>query len=85
MIGTQKTGQIPGAVISAVIHEGLTVMVDGKPARLAIVTDDGQIYAAGREVAKEAMAVSVNIYREMWKGQGHLRVLSKPISSGGAA
>ena len=33
MIGTQPTGAIDGVVISAVIHEGLTVTVDGKPAK----------------------------------------------------
>jgi len=82
MIGTQPTGRLPGIVISAVAHEGLTVTVDGRPARLAVVLDDGTIVAAGRDVAREAQAVAVNLYREFWKGNGHLRVLSAPISSG---
>ena len=80
MIGTQPTGTLPGVVISAVVHEGLTVTVDGKPARLAVVTDDGRIVAAGDQVAREAEAVAINTYRAMWLGQGHLRVLSKPIA-----
>lgn len=79
MIGTQPTGALQGVVISAVAHEGLTVMVDGKPARLAIVTDDGQVIASGRMVAREAEAVAVNSYRQLLQGQGHLRVLSRPV------
>lgn len=83
MIGTQPTGALQGVVISAVAHEGLTVMVDGKPARLAIVTDDGEVIAAGRMVAREAEAVAVNSYRQLLQGQGHLRVLSRPINARG--
>ncbi len=79
MIGTQPTGAVPGVVISAVGHEGLRVTVDGKPARLAIVTDDGQVIAAGDQVAKEAEAVAVNSYRGFLKGKGFLRIMSKPI------
>ena len=79
MIGTQPTGAIDGVVISAVVHEGLSVTVDGKPARLAVVLDDGTVVAAGDQVAREAQAVAINCYRQMWMGQGHLRVLSGPI------
>lgn len=82
MIGTQPTGTIQGVVISAVAHEGLTVEVDGKHARLAIVTDDGQIIAVGEDVAREARAVSVNCYRSFLQGTGRLRVHSKPIERG---
>lgn len=79
MIGTNPTGTIPGAVISAVAHEGLTVTVNGRPARLAIVTEDGQIVASGPEVAREARAVACNSLQNLWKGKGWLRELSKPI------
>lgn len=81
MIGDQPTGHIPGVQITAVSHEGLTVMVDGKPARLAIIADDGKVIAAGIEVAREAEAVAVNSYRNMRKGLGFLRVLSNPIKA----
>lgn len=64
MIGSQPTGQLAGVIISAVAHEGLVVTVDGKPARLAIVTEDGQVVAAGPDVAREARAVAVNNYRD---------------------
>lgn len=83
MIGEQRTGAIEGVVISAVSHEGLTVTVDGKPARLAIVTDDGEVIAVGKEVAREAAAVAVNNYRGFLKGQGHLRVFSPSIKGAG--
>ena len=81
MIGTQPTGALAGVVISAVVHEGLTVTVNGRPARLAVITDDGQVIAAGDQVAREAEAVAVNSYRGFLKGEGHLRVLSKPIGA----
>jgi len=38
MIGTQPTGAIEGVQISAVSHEGLSVSINGKPGRLAIIT-----------------------------------------------
>lgn len=81
MIGTQPVGTINGVVISAVSHEGLSVTVNGKPARLAILTDDGQVIAAGEQVAKEAEAVALNCYRNFLKGQGYLRVNSAPIAA----
>lgn len=82
MIGTQPEGTISGVVISAVSHEGLSVTVNGKPARLAILTDDGQVIAAGDQVAREAEAVALNCYRNFLKGQGFLRVNSEPIIGG---
>lgn len=81
MIGTQPIGAIEGVVISAVAHEGLRVTVNGKPARLAIVDDDGNVVTAGQLVAREAEAVALNCYRAFLKGQGHLRVLSNPLEA----
>ena len=74
MIGTQPTGAIDGVVITAVAYEGLSVLANGKPARLAIIDNDGNILAAGADVAREAEAVALNNYRNFLKGQGHLRV-----------
>jgi len=79
MIGIQTTGRLPGVVISAVMHEGLSVHVDGKPARLAVVLDDGTVVAAGPEVAREAEAVAHNCLKRTWQGQGHLRIVSNPL------
>lgn len=84
MIGTQHTGAIDGVQISAVSHEGLSVSINGKPGRLAIITEDGQVIAAGKDVAREAQAVAVNCYRNFLKGKGFLRSLSKPIQPGAA-
>jgi hypothetical protein len=83
VIGRQPTGAIDGVVISAVSHEGLRVSVNGKPARLAILLEDGTVVSAGAEVAHEAVAVAVavavNSYRNMLQGQGFLRVFSVPL------
>ena len=79
MIGTQPTGALAGIIISAVAHEGLTVTVDGKPGRLAILDADGRVVAEGQQVAKEARAVAVNCYRGFLQDAGHLRVRSAPI------
>lgn len=81
MIGTQPTGTINGVQISAVSHEGLSVSINGKPGRLAVITEDGQVVAAGKEVAREAQAVSVNCYRNFLMGKGFLRILSNPLES----
>lgn len=85
MIGEQPTGAITGVVISAVSHEGLTVTVDGQPAMLAIVTEDGRVVAAGTAVAREAEAVAINCYRNIWQGKGFLRVTSRPITQARAS
>lgn len=79
MIGIQATGRIPGVVISAVSHEGLSVTVNGQPARLAVVLEDGTVIAAGREVAREAEAVAQNLYKQTMIGKGHLRIVSNPL------
>jgi len=68
-------------VISAVSHEGLRVTVDGKPARLAILSEDGRIIAVGEQVANEVEAVALNCYRNFLKGQGYLRVYSAHVAS----
>jgi hypothetical protein len=80
VIGHQPTGAIKGVVISAVSHEGLSVSVNGKPARLAVVLEDGTVVSAGADVAREAEAVAVNSYRNMLLGKGFLRVLSAALS-----
>ncbi|THJ30975.1 hypothetical protein E8K88_16560 [Lampropedia aestuarii] len=80
MVGEQKTGRIDGVRIEAVVHEGLTATYNGEQVRLAIITADGKIIAAGKDVAREAQAVAVNCYQNMLKGQGRMRVLSPPLT-----
>lgn len=79
MYGNDPTGTIQGAVISAVSHEGLTVTVNGKPATLAIVTEDGKVFAQGPAVAREVEAVAINSYVNLLKGQGYVRVIGDPL------
>jgi hypothetical protein len=81
MVENLPTGNLPNVIISAVAHEGLSVTIDGKPARLAIVDDNGQVVACGTQVAREARAVAVNNYRNTLMATGHIRVLSKPINA----
>ena len=77
LLGDQKIGRVPGVEVSA-SHSGIRVTVNGKPAKLAIICEDGHIMAAGDDVAKEAFAVAVNAYRNFLRGEGHLRTLSTP-------
>lgn len=64
--------------ISAISFEGLSaITADGKPAKFAIVDEDGKVIASGPEVAEAAWRTSVNAYREFLMGQGHLRVYTK--------
>lgn len=79
MIGQQPTGAVPGVVITSVVHEGLRVLVNGRPARLAIVDESGAIVAEGDRVAREAEAVAINQYRQTMRGLGHLRVWGEDI------
>lgn len=81
MIGAQPTGTLPGIVICATSHEGLQVLVNGKPARLAIVDEVGHVLAAGDDVAREAEAVALNNFRNTMMGKGYLRTLGKPIAA----
>lgn len=77
MIGDQETGLLKNAIISAVAHEDLKVTArDGKPLMLAIIDQDGNIIESGQAVAREARSVSINCYRNLLKGMGHLRVFS---------
>lgn len=80
MIGEQTTGHIDGLHITAVSHQPPQATYQGRPVRLAIVDDNGQILAAGIDVAKEVEATVINCYRNTLKGQGFLRVHSQPIA-----
>lgn len=65
--------------ISAVSFDGLQIRTaDGKPARLAIIDDDGKVIEAGDDVAAAAWNVAIASYRQFMIGQGHLRVFSSP-------
>ena len=71
------TDTLQHAVVSGAVHEGITVKTrDGRRAWLAVIDDDGQIIESGPAVEREVWMVAVQVYRNFWRGQGHLRVLS---------
>lgn len=79
MIGTPTTDTLAHAVISGVAHEGFTVTGrDGRPARLAIIDDQGNVLESGESVAREAWAVTLACHRNYLQGLGHLRVHTSP-------
>ena len=79
MIGEQKTGSIDGLYITAVSHEPPKAIYNGRPVRLAIIDDSGQVIAAGPQVSREFEATVINCHRNTLKGKGYLRVHSQPI------
>lgn len=81
MIVIPEPGSLPGIVVSAVSHEGLSVTIDGKPGRLAILNEAGEIVASGSQVASEVEAVALLNYRQFLQGKGYLRVVGKPIEA----
>jgi len=61
--------------VAARVFEGLSVFThDGKPARLAILDEDGKVIAEGKNVADAAYHTSVEAYRQMLEDKGHIRV-----------
>jgi len=54
------------------------------PARLAIIDDQNNVPAAGADVAREAEALAVNSCRNFLKAQGHLVVMSVPLTAASA-
>ncbi len=80
MIGTQRTGRLPGIHIGGTAHEGLAITAHGQPAQLAIVTADGRVLVAGAAVVAEVEAAAINLYQRWAAGLGHLRDLPPPAA-----
>lgn len=79
MIGEQPTGRIGGVTVNAgKPHEPVTIDANGRPARLAIVDDEGRVVAEGDEVTREMIAVAVNRYRRFLLDNGFLRGWAAP-------
>ena len=55
-------------------HRAIVACQPGRqePAELAVVTEDGRIFAAGEKVAREVEAVAINTYREFLLATGRL-------------
>lgn len=71
--------QLQAASISATVSTGFSVnTADGKPARLAIIDEAGNIIEAGPDVAWAAWKVCIEVQENFWEGMGHLVVHSGP-------
>lgn len=82
MIGIPKTGTLEHGCISANVTTGYRfTTADGRPARLAIIDDQGKVVEAGEAVAQEAWNVCVSVIKNFKIGQGHIVVHSAPPSA----
>lgn len=71
--------QLQAARISATVSTGFNVTTaNGKPARLAVVDEGGNIIEAGPDVAWAAWRVCVEVQENFWEGMGHLVVHTSP-------
>ena len=84
MNGRLTTGRLPGVVISTTATGAMTVTVNGRPARLAIATDDGQLLDDSAAVAAEVRACALNAMHAFWLGQGHLKATNVDAVTAGA-
>ncbi len=65
--------------ISATVSTGFNVTTaDGRPARLAVVDDAGNVIEAGQDLAWAAWRVCVEVQENFWEGMGHLVVHTSP-------
>lgn len=65
--------------LTGTIHSGITATtLDGKPARLAIIDDDGNILDAGLPVAREVWHLVIGVHTNFLRGTGYLTVHSTP-------
>lgn len=71
--------QLQAARIRATASTGFScTTADGKPARLAIVDDAGNVIEVGTDVAWAAWRVCIEVQENYWEGMGHLTVHSNP-------
>lgn len=64
-------------LIAATATEGLSVTLpDGRPARLAVVDEDGNVIAC-EDVTRQAFDASCRAYRNFLQGQGHIRAIAR--------
>lgn len=79
MIGVPKTGTLMNGCISANVSSGYQfTTADGRPARLAIIDDQGNVVESGDAVAREAWNVCIAVVKNFKIGQGHIVVHSAP-------
>lgn len=79
MIGIPKTGTLENGCITANVTSGYQfTTVDGRPARLAIIDEQGNVVESGDAVAREAWNVCIAVIKNFKIGQGHIIVHSAP-------
>lgn len=62
--------------IIASTTEGVRVTAYGRPAELAIVTPEGLVLVSGPDVAEAVEQASVEAFRNLLRGQGHVKTVS---------
>ena len=67
-----------GIRITATLHAPLDITVNGKPGRIAILDEHGQVIASGREVGLECAAVLQGAVERYWQCRGWLTVDNDP-------
>ena len=79
MIGIPKTGTLENCRIAANVTSGYKfTTADGRPARLAIIDDQGNVVESGEAVARETWNVCIAVIKNFKIGQGHIVVHSAP-------
>ncbi|MFD1691584.1 hypothetical protein ACFSHR_08595 [Azotobacter chroococcum] len=79
MIGIPETGTLEHGCISANVTSGYQLATaDGRPARLAIIDEQGNVVEAGDAVAREAWNVCIAVIKNFKIGMGHIVVHSEP-------
>lgn len=67
------------AVISAAAGQGLSVKSStGEPVFLALIDAKGNVVQSGHNVGRIAYAAAVESYRNVLRGEGHLKVYKGP-------
>lgn len=73
--------QLRASSIRATISTGFTATTaTGKPARLAIIDEAGNVIEAGPDVAWAAWKVCIEAQENFWEGMGHLVVHTGPVN-----
>lgn len=71
--------ELANAIISATSSSGFIATTrDGKPLRMALVDDDGNIVEVGNDVRWAAWSVCSIAIHNLWECQGHLVIHSSP-------
>lgn len=69
---------MPDYTIEAQAHTRYRISTpDGRPARLAIIDDAGNVISAEDDISRACWELALQAQENFWKGQGHLVVTTK--------